>query len=77
MNRTYRQHRPAPRNHHGHQHQAGPSPKLAAFLSGILESVRSGDLGRETARDAIKAWPAFLAPDHAAKAAAVRKLAGG
>lgn len=59
------------------QHQAKPSPRLMAFLAETLEAVQRGAIGRETARDAIKAWPAILAPDHAAKAAALRALAGG
>lgn len=70
-----RPHRTTPRTRH--PYQGGPSPKLAAFLAETLEAVQSGAIGRETARDLIRAWPAILAPDHAAKAAAVRRLAGG
>lgn len=72
-----RQHRPASRNHHGHQHQAGagPSPKLAAFLAETLQAVQSGAIGREMARDAIRAWPTVHPSDICAKSAAIRQLA--
>lgn len=74
-----RPNRPAPRTRHGHQHQAGagPSPKLAAFIADTLQAVQAGQIGRETARDAIRAYSAMQPADLAAKAAAVRRLAGG
>lgn len=56
---------------------AGPSPRLVGFLSNILESVRSGDLGRGMAVDMIRAYSVIHAADHQAKAAALRALAGG
>lgn len=67
MNNHHRQHRP--------QRQTAPNPKLAAFLSETLGAVQAGDIGREMAAQAIKAWPAIHAADHAAKVAALRQLA--
>ena len=63
------QRRPAPR------HQGQPSPKLAGFLAATLGHVRAGAIGRETARDAIRAWPAIHPSDVCAKSAAIRELA--
>lgn len=64
-----------PPRHSPTQHHAKPSPKLSAFLAETLAHVRAGQIGRETAKDAIKAWPAIHTADHGAKAAALRELA--
>lgn len=57
------------------QRQAGPSPKLAAFLLEALESFRAGRIGRDVAVDTIRAYPALRADEIAMKARALRLLA--